>query len=87
MLNLSAMKARTKKVAKSPSAKKPMHAQQKWRLEDLPLAEQVELEKRLRETENGKGLVDFDEALKKADRMTEEILTIVDSPSKNKSVA
>ena len=81
---MNMMKAKTKKASKPVKKKAKRSAKTsggRWRLEDLPISQQVELKKRMEKTENGEGLLDFDEALKKADQLTEEILSLVDSSS------
>ena len=50
-----------------------------WRMSDLPLHLQVELRDRIEQAKRSEGLHDFDEAIADADRMSDEMLSIVAS--------
>ncbi len=61
-------KAKTPAIAKAPAPH--------WRMSDLPVAEQVELKDRIAEAKRGDTLIDFDEAMEVADRLTDEVLAV-----------
>lgn len=46
-------------------------------MSDLPLHLQVELRDRIEQAKRGEGLQDFDEAITDADRMSDEMLSIL----------
>ena len=61
-----------KKPAKRKASTAP--ADDKWRMSDLPLHQQVELREALDEARRGVGLVDFDEAMADAEKAVEALL-------------
>ena len=63
---------------KSPrSPKRRLHAGGKWRMSDLPAHLQAELRDRIEQAKRGEDLHDFDEAMAEAERMTTEILKVI----------
>jgi hypothetical protein len=71
-----AAKPRSRRGAKRPPETKPS-ATGSWRMSDLPLDLQVALRDAIEQAERGEDLQDFDEAMADAERMSDEMLTVL----------
>lgn len=76
-----AAKPRARRGAKRPAEAKPS-AGGSWRMSELPLDLQIELREGLGEAKRGEGLMDFDEAMAEAERLSDEMLAVLDRDSR-----
>lgn len=72
-----AAKPRSRRGAKRPAAAKPS-AGGSWRMSELPLDLQIELRDGIEQAERGEGLMDFDDAMAEAERLSDEMLAVLD---------
>ena len=74
-------KSKTATTAKKAPKRKPTRARRatggRWRMSDLPPELAAELRDRLDEAKRGENLIPFDQAIKEAESMADEIVEIL----------
>ena len=70
-------KSRVAKKGTKRSSRAKASAGGAWRMSDLPLDLQVELRDRIAQAERGEDLHDFDEAMAEAERISDEMLAVL----------
>ncbi len=76
-----AAKPHSRKGVKRPAATKPS-AGGAWRMSELPLDLQIELLDAIEQADRGEDLMDFDEALADAERLSDEMLAVLERDSR-----